>query len=81
MDIVTIGMIVELNNRLKERELPYKIHLSDACGAQSMRVEPLSGGEFADVSDELVSEINTYFAGQRMIIQFSPDRHAFWVKR
>ena len=34
--IITWDNISEVNRRIKERDLAYKVHLSDACGGQSM---------------------------------------------
>ena len=41
MNIISISKIVELNKLLLENGINIKIHISDACGKQSMWIEPL----------------------------------------
>jgi hypothetical protein len=81
MPIVSIGMIVELNKILKEKGFPFTVHLSDACGSQSMRIETLDKKEPRSVSELVCKEIIAYFDGQRIPLEFSLDKHAFWVPR
>lgn len=40
--IVTFNEVIELNHRLEEKGLSFKLHLRDACGSQSFTMEPLS---------------------------------------
>lgn len=79
MPIVSITMIIEINTLLQEKGLPYKIHLSDACGRQSMWIETLSGGSSSEQSAEFYKTIEDYFSKHRMRMEYSPDRHAFWI--
>ncbi len=81
MAIVTIGMIVELNKLLEEQQQAYKIHLSDACGGQSMWIEALNDELLDTVPAQLIDTISGYFASQHMTVEFSPDKHACWIKK
>lgn len=79
MPIVSIAMIVEVNQLLREKGIPFKIHLSDACGRQSMWVEPLGGEASPERYAEFYKTAEAYFEGQRMRLAYSPDRHTFWT--
>ena len=74
-------MIIELNNLLKERGLEYKIHLSDACGSQSMWIESLDPDASVGMDRELHKVITSFFEVQRIPLEYSADRNSFWVLR
>jgi len=76
MNIISFNMIIDLNKLLQDKHLNFKIHLKDACGCQSMWIEPL---ENQAISDEVYELINKYFENQRMTLEFSEDRINFWV--
>lgn len=79
MKIVAIGQIIELNNILKENQLPYKIHLRDACAMQSFSIEVLEIEN--DEDKNLLSEIiETYFLKQNMIVSYTKDKYHFIIK-
>lgn len=81
MPIVSITMIIELNKILQEKELSYKIHLSDACGKQSMWIEALSGDVLEEPSAELYRAVEEYFSKRRIRLEYSPDKHTLWAAR
>ncbi len=55
MIILTFDEVISLNKYIKEKTLPFKIHLRDACGGQYFRVEFLGGGDFGEL-EKAVSE-------------------------
>jgi hypothetical protein len=71
---------MDLNDRVRENKLDYKIHLSDACGGQSMWIESLKpDNSFADL-DVLNRLIDEYFAEIKADIVYSWDKKSFWMK-
>lgn len=79
MKIVTFSNIIELNNILQEKGLNYKIHISDACGQQSMWIETMDAELSIPLDDSLNETIIAYFAKNGMGLDFSSDRSSFWV--
>lgn len=79
MNIVSIGQIVEMNNQLKEKNLPYQIHLRDACGGQSFFVE-VFGTENDDQKHGLYNLIEEYFASHKMTVVYAEDKYHFTIK-
>ena len=77
MKIVSISSIIPLNKLIEEKNTGVKIHLKDACGKQSMRIEMLSG---TSVGDEVYQLIDSFFMAERMATEYSPDRMTFWIK-
>ena len=74
--MLTFQTVIDLNSLLDEKQLPFHIHLSDACGGTSLWIERKSD---KDVSDELVSLITAFFKDRWMEIRFSESRHSFWT--
>ncbi|WP_411327667.1 hypothetical protein [Eubacterium callanderi] len=58
--IVTFREIGALNQLLQEKHLDYKIHLSDACGSQSMWIESLNNAGNPKANEALYEVINTF---------------------
>lgn len=81
MKIVSINMIIDLNNILKEKILNYKIHLRDCCGSSSMWIEPLEPKLEPVLVNELFLEIDKYFQTQGIKLQYSDDKISFWEQR
>ncbi|WKY48246.1 hypothetical protein Q5O24_02620 [Eubacteriaceae bacterium ES3] len=71
--------IKELNDRIEERHLDCKVHLSDACSGQSMWLEDLSGSGFKKM-DEIHQLIKDFFTEKKVEIDFSWDKKSFWTK-
>ncbi len=78
--IITWDNISEVNRRIKEQELTYKIHLSDACGGQSMWIESTDKENHFDNLDVLNELIRNYFTEINAEIEFSWDKKSFWSK-
>lgn len=81
MTIISITMIIEVNQLLREQGLSYKVHLSDACGKQSMWIEALDGDVLAEPPAELYKAVEEYFSKQRIRLEYSPDKHTIWAAR
>ncbi len=57
MKSLTVINVVDINNILKGKDIDYTLHLSDACGNQSLRLE-CTGKELEII--ELCNIINEY---------------------
>ncbi len=78
--IITWNNISEMNRRIEERDLAYKVHLSDACGGQSMWIESLQKNNRFDDLDDLNQLIQDYFREVNADVDFSWDKKSFWSK-
>ena len=78
--IITWDNISEVNRRIKERDLAYKVHLSDACGGQSMWIESMDKANHFDKLDDLNDLIKNYFSESHADVEFSWDKKSFWSK-
>lgn len=78
--IITWDNISEINRRIQENELAYKVHLSDACGGQSMWIESIEKNNSFEELDDLNKLINDYFLEIRAEVEFSWDKKSFWTK-
>jgi len=78
--IITWDDISELNKRLKENNFDYKVHLSDACGGQSMWIESLGGESNPQKIELLHVLIDDYFKALKAEVEFSWDKKSFWMK-
>lgn len=77
--IISINMILELNQLLREKGLLFLVHLRDACGRQSMWVEALGGQAFDHSAELFYQELEAYFSRHKMKISYAPDRITFWI--
>jgi hypothetical protein len=78
--IITWDNISEVNRRIKEQDLAYKVHLSDACGGQSMWIESMDKANHFDNLDDLNDLIKAYFSEIHAEVEFSWDKKSFWSK-
>lgn len=81
MSIVSIQMIIDLNRIIKEQELPYQVHLRDACGKQSMWLEALNENIEETQKEKVYDEISQYFDSEKMKLEYSEDKKTFWIAR
>lgn len=79
MKIISIGQVVELNKQLKEKELPYEIHLRDACGGQSFSIKVIDSNQ-EEQEDRLHSVLSSYFESARMKVIYAPDGYHFTIQ-
>jgi len=80
MKIVGISDIVELNQRISEAGMNYKIHLQDSCGSQTMRVERLNTDENNGREETLRSVLRDFFDARGMKIKFYEGNEYFSVQ-
>ena len=78
--IITWDNISEVNRRIKERDLAYKVHLRDASGGQSMWIESMDKANHFDNLDDLNDLIKNYFSEIHADVEFSWDKKSFWSK-
>ncbi|MGL4605962.1 MAG: RDAC family protein [Eubacteriaceae bacterium] len=78
--IITWNDIIALNNQIKAQGFKDLVHLSDACGRQSMWIE--GGEEDGKIQDlnGLHELIKNYFETLKIEIEFSWDKKSFWTK-
>ncbi|KAB1438100.1 RDAC family protein [Candidatus Galacturonibacter soehngenii] len=79
MKIVSISQIIEINNQLKEKGLPYSIHLKDACGGQSFSIEVINN-ETQEDKKKLVEFLDVYFTSYRMKVVYGIDQYHFTIQ-
>lgn len=77
--IVTLGMIVELNEQVAQQAPGFRIHLSDACGRQSMWIELTDEQTPPTRWAELYGILEAYFHARGMVLGFSQDKKTFWI--
>lgn len=81
MKTVTFNQVVELNKKMQEKELLFRVHIRDACGAQSFYVERLekaeSEGTYQEISTKDIEEmhkiIEDYLKSDSMNVIFIDD--------
>ncbi|WP_373481687.1 hypothetical protein [Acetobacterium sp.] len=78
--IITWNNISEVNRRIEERDLAYKVHLSDACGGQSMWIESMDKANHFENLDDLNDLIQDYFSEIHADVEFSWDKKSFWSR-
>ncbi len=76
--IVTLNDISDMNHSLEDKGLSFKVHLHDACGAQSFTMEELRENNDGQ-KDAMQQVIKEYFEGKRAKIEFSQDGMGFVV--
>jgi hypothetical protein len=77
--IITWDELKEMNDLLKENNLMFKVHLTDACGGQTMWIETLPGGDVKDIK-KINPVLIEYFKQQNAEIEFNDKNDKFWVK-
>lgn len=79
MKIVSISQIIELNELLQKENLQFKVHLRDACGAQSFYVEQLDSSSGEGKLEELHQTLEQYFKNNNMNVAYY-DKTNFTIK-
>ena len=84
MNIVSFNQIIELNHLLQKKELQCKIHIRDACGAQSFYIEQLGENDRTeineDINENIYNTIDEYFQSNKMIVVYRNDKHTFTIQ-
>ncbi|MEY8353733.1 hypothetical protein AALB39_10295 [Lachnospiraceae bacterium 54-53] len=79
MKIVSITEILECNAFIKDRGLAFRIHLRDACGKQSCRIESLNGKNGAEQYERLYEALDEFFGRLRFQLEYGEDKTDFWL--
>lgn len=79
MKYISIAEVLTLNQKIKEADLPYQIHLRDACGKQSLWVEYLNEDKNDNNRQMLEDLLMEYFNSLHFTLVFSEDRMNFWI--
>ncbi|HCL01940.1 MAG TPA: hypothetical protein DHW61_05900 [Lachnoclostridium phytofermentans] len=79
MKYISIAEVLTLNQKIKEAELPYQIHLRDACGKQSLWVECLNEDKNDQNRQMLEDLLKEYFHSLHFTLEYSEDRMNFWI--
>lgn len=70
MTIITFNDIIEINGILDEKHLNFKLHLRDACGGQSLWIEPLGNCACEGHYDEMYQVIERFFLGKGLTVKY-----------
>lgn len=77
--IIAINQIIELNHILVEKDLKVKVHLHDACGSQSIKIETLNDTIDEESYNVIENEITQYFNDKNIQIKFLESKMEFVV--
>lgn len=75
--IITYNDIYEINQKLVEKKLEFKLHLHDMCGSQRFTIEPLSDNLNNNSYNEMKNTISEYFQEKHLIVEFLEDNLEF----
>lgn len=80
MKYVGIHEVITCNEEMGKMQLPYKLHLRDACGRQSFWIEPLEEKVDNKIEAEMFSFIQEYFLKIGFTLLHSGEnKYDFWV--
>lgn len=88
MKIVSFNQVIEVNKLLDKKELPFKLHIRDACGGQSFYIEQLpmdeKEGVYTPIPEELYERMNDtitqYFKAANMQVVYENDKLNFTIQ-
>jgi len=80
MNIVSFNQIIELNQLIQEKDLQFKVHIRDACGAQSFFIEQLGNSNSIVLNEEIYETIDQYFKNNKMTVIYHENKHNFTIK-
>lgn len=78
MKIVSITELLECNSFIKGRGLDFRIHLRDACGKQSCRIESLSDKNGEEQYEKLYQALEDFFNRFRFKLEYGEGKTDFW---
>ena len=81
MNIVSFNQIIELNHLLQKKDLQFKVHIRDACGAQSFYIEQLEDSNRVETDEDLFNTIDDYFKNEKMIVVYLDDKYRFKIQQ
>ena len=80
MNIVSFNQIIDLNHLLQKKELQFKVHIRDACGAQSFCIEQLGNNSIVGINEEIYDTIDEYFKNSKMTVVYHNNKHQFTIQ-
>lgn len=78
MTIIGMNQVIELNQKITEKELLFKLHMRDACGQQSFKLEPL-GETTKEALNKVHEIIEDFMEKEKITIEYSKDGLNFWT--
>lgn len=79
MKAIGFQEIIECNHYLEQNGLSFKIHLRDACGKQTMWIEPLGNCACDGKYQEMYQALVQFFKEKGHELAFSEDQMNFWL--
>jgi hypothetical protein len=79
MAVISIQQVIGANQLMSEHELPYKVHLSDACGRQSCWLEETAEASGPADLGAVRAVLVPFFSERRTKLEFSDDGTRFWA--
>lgn len=76
MNTLSFDEVIKLKKFVAEKNLPFVIHLCDACSGQFFRVESTGDGDFS----ELEKALEEFFSGNNQKAVFTADMTMFRVE-
>jgi len=80
MNIISFNQIIELNHLIEKKDLQFKVHIRDACGAQSFYIEQLGEINSIQINEALYKTIDEYFKNNKMTVVYYENKQDFTVK-
>ncbi len=77
--ILSYNDVYEINRKLEEMELKFKVHLHDVCGSQSFTIEVLSVPVNEKSYSEMKEAIRNYFDQKHLNIEFLKNNLEFFI--
>lgn len=78
MNYITIQDVLDCNRELKEKALPFQIHLHDACGKQSCSIEAPEN-TLVKGNAELKLTLEAFFKKRGYTLLFDDTETVFWL--
>jgi hypothetical protein len=78
--ILTYNDLYEINQKLEENELEFKLHLHDVCGSQSFTLELLRDDINENNYDKMKYVIENFFEEKHIKVEFLENNLEFVIK-
>lgn len=80
MRAITTFQVVDCNKELEADAPGWRVRLHDACGRQTLSLEPASSGDAtATNGDAARTAVLTFFASAGVPVEFAEDGTTFWT--
>ena len=81
MNIISFNDIIEINGILKDMALNFRIHLRDACGGQSLWIEPMGNCACEGHYEELYQKLEDFFDKKGFILKYWDNKMQFTLEK